>query len=816
MRLRAVADPFSRRRHVGASLLPCRRFFPPARTALRSLGLALFVGLAASRTISPAENPSGGAPGLSLQRVRDQRAVVAWKEVLGLELQFEPPLLRVADGDSTLGLAMEAQLASQTCADDRVELRYALSVDDRDTRQTGTYRVTYTLAREAERTVLRQESDLTFEEPLRLDVSVEHPVQVLGKQPAKCTFPLRNGVVTNVVLGSPETAAAYFTLGRGATSSKGHELAMPVVGLGFDGDDESSLAVATDPYCGAQFRLTMRGEEEQRGASITLASTYKGTLVPVKREARTCVFVSHQRGVDGMLASFYDTIPEIEPGAAWIHDVQLNYFDYLGKQGRAWFADIEKLAEKVPAEKRKAVVVNLHGWYDYLGRYAFDRNSRKLEDEWLAFPKTRKIPMSKAEIHRRVRLAKDLGFRVVLYFADGLNSDSGMPDFPEHWLFKDEHGNLRKGWTDPSTGVTCAMDPSNPEVRRFFLDYVEAVLDEYGREIDGLGWDETQYIAQEKLSSVGGALAYADRNFMRLVADITQLVGRRRTENPDLVFLTSDCVGCWGDRHVPYALVSHGTYQDTACNPVAWPPGLLPNYRNCLWSCNWSPLTNRDWNRIAAEEYGLPQGLSCGYGDDVGPAEMSEEMLDEVIGRFLKRVEEGGRRRYLTEPTAHVVANRYGCTTREDAAGGCDAVKTGTWGFCTEREANPWWQVDLGRSLPLDRVVIYNRCDGNVEARAARLKVLLSSDGDHWTEAYQHDGTAFFGYTDNKPLSVPLNRATARFVRIQLPATEYLHLDEVEVYEPESPTNLALKRLADQSSVSQWSTPGPAEPLVPK
>ncbi|MFH1921499.1 MAG: discoidin domain-containing protein [Planctomycetota bacterium] len=60
-------------------------------------------------------------------------------------------------------------------------------------------------------------------------------------------------------------------------------------------------------------------------------------------------------------------------------------------------------------------------------------------------------------------------------------------------------------------------------------------------------------------------------------------------------------------------------------------------------------------------------------------------------------------------------------TTKLDAAGAVDGVKDGRFGFHTDRDASPWWQVDLGEPVGLDRIVVYNRCDGNVEARAARL-----------------------------------------------------------------------------------------------
>ncbi|MBM3890533.1 MAG: hypothetical protein FJ388_15585, partial [Verrucomicrobia bacterium] len=32
----------------------------------------------------------------------------------------------------------------------------------------------------------------------------------------------------------------------------------------------------------------------------------------------------------------------------------------------------------------------------------------------------------------------------------------------------------------------------------------------------------------------------------------------------------------------------------------------------------------------------------------------------------------------------------------QDALGGVDGIRTGQWGFHTENELNPWWQVDLG------------------------------------------------------------------------------------------------------------------------
>ena len=151
-------------------------------------------------------------------------------------------------------------------------------------------------------------------------------------------------------------------------------------------------------------------------------------------------------------------------------------------------------------------------------------------------------------------------------------------------------------------------------------------------------------------------------------------------------------------------------------------------------------------------------------------------------------------------------------TTREDAAGACDGVKDGKYGFHTGQEANPWWQVDLGARSPLSRVVVYNRLDYAPGLHNADALVLLTSDdGKTWTERHDNQGRFFGGVSGAKPLEVAFGagEVRARYVRLQVRggAPVYFHLDEVEVYGPAEPqANLALHRPADQSSTSPWST----------
>jgi len=191
----------------------------------------------------------------------------------------------------------------------------------------------------------------------------------------------------------------------------------------------------------------------------------------------------------------------------------------------------------------------------------------------------------------------------------------------------------------------------------------------------------------------------------------------------------------------------------------------------------------------------LPGAVLTGSG-----AELSE--VDPAITR--EQIEED----WLLQARTRLDAAPGGSgkvTCEEDAAGGVDGEITGKWGFHTELEDDPWWQVDLGSERDLDRLTLYNRCDGGYAERAARIQVLLSSDGSQFIVAYTHDGSVFLGQPDNKPLVVSLAGQRARYVRLRVPGRTYFHLDEVHVQAPGDTRNIALHQPATQSSVSQWS-----------
>ena len=147
-------------------------------------------------------------------------------------------------------------------------------------------------------------------------------------------------------------------------------------------------------------------------------------------------------------------------------------------------------------------------------------------------------------------------------------------------------------------------------------------------------------------------------------------------------------------------------------------------------------------------------------------------------------------------------------STAEDAAGGCDGIKTGRWGFHTaSEEQDPWWQVDLGKVHRLDRIVVFNRTDGATAPRTRRLQVLVCQDParNEFALVYQHPGETFYGVKEDKPLVVLFRdkEVDARIVRLAVPGRCSFALDEVEVYAADEPRkNIALGRPADQKSVS--------------
>jgi hypothetical protein len=111
--------------------------------------------------------------------------------------------------------------------------------------------------------------------------------------------------------------------------------------------------------------------------------------------------------------------------------------------------------------------------------------------------------------------------------------------------------------------------------------------------------------------------------------------------------------------------------------------------------------------------------------------------------------------------------------------GAVDGVhKANSWGFHTEDEANPWWEVDLQQVAAIDEIRLYNRTD--IPDRARTIRAWVTADGSNWQPVYTHNGTVWGG--DGQPLRIVLNGVVARWVRLGLNEKTYFHLDEVEVW----------------------------------
>jgi mono/diheme cytochrome c family protein len=205
----------------------------------------------------------------------------------------------------------------------------------------------------------------------------------------------------------------------------------------------------------------------------------------------------------------------------------------------------------------------------------------------------------------------------------------------------------------------------------------------------------------------------------------------------------------------------------------------------------------------------------------VTPTPTSTSPRDEAVsGEAMRKLIEADWLKYAET----LRAARVPLSTKSDAAGGCDGVKDGKYGFHTWLDKDPWWQVDLGETTDIASVVVFNRLDYAPGLHNAdNLRVLTSDDAKSWTLRHDNQGKHFGGVGGGGPLVVKFEsgQVHARFVRLQVPTEKPMlyHLDEVEVCGFADPKrNLALHRPADQSSLSQWSTikrrPGDDEGLL--
>lgn len=509
--------------------------------------------------------------------------------------------------------------------------------------------------------------DRDYSEPIELRL----PRTVRLPAPGRREFaPTREGIARRAII--PEAGAARFVY-RMAGGAPGLVLAaearpaaaspdVPRLGIPLIGEYADANPLRLTACSDAAFTTVFQNATESAPGEFVWTHT-AGCRRGERVERTFHTIVSRANGHHAerrAVLGLYDTaLAHVKPGPDWLRDVTIVHYDYLSKNGRGWFADIDALSAMIPPKARHNVVVTIHGWYDFVGRYAFDWKRKALDRKWVAFPnvtspqfiahatgprsktakfwgwrktfdRLRPIEMTIDDVHQRIRYAKSRGFRCVLYFGDGVNSGDGLTDIhdPSKVL-------AWGGWIGPETsGKTYSQNPLHPDVRAFYKDYLRALLAEY-RDLDGLVWDETFHVraGQQGTPEYPG---YADAAMMSLVDELRQI-----TEQHDksTAFLSSDCLDA--QRDAPYALASHGTFQDTMSNLKDWQYGLFPNLRGTLWSCNWYHQST--WDRVekSVATYGFPVPASNGFGDDTGPSDMTPDQRR----KFLAQVEALGDRR---------------------------------------------------------------------------------------------------------------------------------------------------------------------------
>lgn len=523
--------------------------------------------------------------------------------------------------------------------------RYAFSVDYEIgllALDTGSVAVKQKLSVESRSSI---DGDIKFVLPRTLQLPYEN---------RKVFLPLKNGIGRRKPVANVDNEDEYAYKFAGTyEGGKAQLLAVPMVDE-YSEKGDLRLTFGSDPYFTSYFRLPFGGKPGE------FHCIFPERVGLMGREERTVFTGIHEGDARTAMSFFYQcALPDVKEGPDWLHDVAMNNYDYLSKNGAGWFADIDKLTEVIKPADRHKIFLALHAWYDLIGRYTYDHKTRSLDKKWVAFPSARSpevqalgdapgewtlnywpkravsslqpVEMTLADMHRRIRYAKGKGFRVGLYFADGLSGCTGLGPVEDPSMIL-----TWGGWMGPDTkGKTYQQSPLHPAVRDFFKGYTEALLAEYGKELDGYILDETYFIDPGDMGTEV-LRGYADRAMMTLVKELADLVAGY---NPNLCFFASDVIGVrhWNHK-APYALVAHATYQDSNNRPEAWSYGLFPNFRNTLWSCNWMPVTNFHWTEYGVETFDTPVVIANGSaGDDIGISEYTPQQLKKTLDLFERR-----------------------------------------------------------------------------------------------------------------------------------------------------------------------------------
>ncbi|WP_177303253.1 FkbM family methyltransferase [Methylobacterium sp. 174MFSha1.1] len=134
--------------------------------------------------------------------------------------------------------------------------------------------------------------------------------------------------------------------------------------------------------------------------------------------------------------------------------------------------------------------------------------------------------------------------------------------------------------------------------------------------------------------------------------------------------------------------------------------------------------------------------------------------------------------------------------TEVDASVATNGDTTSSRFFHTDNETSPWWQVDLGEDIVIEKLRLFNRRE--YAHRFRKFSILISPTGapNSWLSIFSKNDNATFGGDDDHPYEAKFGgKLLARFVRIRKDDPGYLHFRECEVlgYKPD-PEESALLR----------------------
>lgn len=116
--------------------------------------------------------------------------------------------------------------------------------------------------------------------------------------------------------------------------------------------------------------------------------------------------------------------------------------------------------------------------------------------------------------------------------------------------------------------------------------------------------------------------------------------------------------------------------------------------------------------------------------------------------------------------------------------------------FHTRREEQPWWKVDLGEIVPISRIFLFDWM-GQLP-RVDSLVVEVSNDDSNYRIIYDRKLEPVLCDAKGKPLNafglttIKPDDTSARWVRLRLQDTNYLHMRQVVVERAKRPTIAAV------------------------